>query len=65
MPRRPLNNQPPQQRDVLNSNPDFQLQLPGGGGRGGRGGFRGGGGRGGGGGGGGMIPSSAYPGGAL
>ena len=52
MPRRPINQAPPQ-RDVLNSNPDFQLP----GGRGGRGGPRGG--RGG------MIPSSAYPGGAL
>lgn len=53
MPRRPVNQAPPQ-RDVLNSNPDFQLP---GGGRGGRGGGRGG--RGG------MIPGSAYPGGAL
>jgi len=53
MPRRPVN-QPSQQRDMLlNANPDFT--LPGGRGpaRGGRGG------------GGGMIPSSAYPGGAL
>lgn len=57
MPRRPVN-QPSQQRDMLlNANPDFTLP----GGRGGRGPTRGG--RGGGGGG--MIPSSAYPGGAL
>lgn len=55
MPRRPVNQSPPK-RDVLNSNPDFQLP---GGARGGRGGPRGGGGRGGRGG---MIPNSAYSG---